>query len=121
MTMHIIHQQSYSGGIHQVQYFDITDVRPRSSAIAIKGRRNATPRQDSADWMMYDLATWRMYNRITSYRKKFNRSDSLDDHGYQGSETKPSQQAAYTTASTAVYDPPSREYTQDEGIFQLDL
>jgi hypothetical protein len=120
MTMNILHQQSsYSGGIHQVQYFDMSNSQPRSSAIAIKeGRRNAsTPRQDSADWMMYDLATLRMYDRITSYR----RSDSSDDLGVQRSETEPSQQAPHTTAPTAVHDPPSGEYTQDEGIFQLDL
>jgi hypothetical protein len=73
MTMNILHQQSYSGDIYQVQYFDMTDSRPRSSAFAIKRRRNAfTLRQDSADWMMYDLATLRMYDRFTSYRKRFN-------------------------------------------------
>jgi hypothetical protein len=44
-------------------------MRPRSRAIAIKHSSMDADSDSSGDAMMYDLATWRMYNLIQDHRR----------------------------------------------------
>ena len=59
---------------HQAYRSDKNTSRPRSGAIAIKTHKNCSHKDDLAsnkrcNERMYNIATWRMYNRILDHRR----------------------------------------------------
>lgn len=112
--------------------------RPRSRAIAIqRNRRTGSNYEDMGDSTVYEIATWRMYNRIINHRQQ------REKDGASSSDEES------VSASAGDHDeiPPSRKFVvsqpgsngglrmstipnqvtlplddgEDEGIFQLDL
>jgi hypothetical protein len=120
-TMSTPYQHGHSSYQHvqQTQWAENTSPPPRSRVIAIKNRdrcaEDLTSSQDEATCeLMYDWATWRMYNRIVDHR----RNQKLSAPSYLLSPVEqPEQYMAF--ASNHL---PSSDYVNDEQeVFELDI
>lgn len=97
----------------------------QSRSIAIKrSRSNQVYSEEPVDRTLYDLATWRMYNRIMTYRKQRPSSDTSQS---ESSDLQPLSSnlcgEMMEIQSSPVSDrrPSSQRSEYDEQIFQLDL
>eukprot|EP00522_Entomoneis_paludosa_P008626 CAMPEP_0172442186 /NCGR_PEP_ID=MMETSP1065-20121228/2661_1 /TAXON_ID=265537 /ORGANISM="Amphiprora paludosa, Strain CCMP125" /LENGTH=116 /DNA_ID=CAMNT_0013191947 /DNA_START=136 /DNA_END=486 /DNA_ORIENTATION=+ len=100
--------------------------RPRTQAIAIKQRPGAasaisddfSDSDESTTSLHYDVATWRMYNRIVDYRQKNPLSDRYHQDAAAEKEQKQSATADPTTATKQVG---FQEEEVEGGVFELEL
>jgi hypothetical protein len=114
---------------------DSSNRRPRSRAIAIKRTRFNSPSGDDSSSSgdndglqdgsfsdsMYDLATWRMFNRIIDHRQKH--PVNVDSTSLSRNE-KPARDANLSSWDrSSVYDdgPTSIDYALDGEVFDMDM
>ena len=110
--------------------------RRRSRAISIKSHvcsqcshENSFSSQEmpSYEHAVYDLATWRMYNRIVNFRRKqMNRAGkctgrNVVDKRHIAAHPRPTQIEEDSNTLFTVNDALHSSYIPEEGIFELDL
>jgi hypothetical protein len=115
-----------------------SDSQPRSRTIAIQRNRGAAgDYENAADAAVYEMATWRMYNRIVTHRTMMmmqqqgqDGASSSDEEtfltaggGYRHLERTASRESISgsnsRTRSTRTTSPLTDD--EDEGIFQFDM